>query len=608
METVLAMNNEGLDILRKLEDNCLLESNKDKCRKDCVRMHDLVRDMALQITRTSPRFMVEVGKALTKLPERGKWTEDLEKVSLMWNKIEEIPSSILTSKCTMLTTLLLSHNNLSTISESIFEHLLGLKILDLSYNEQLRSLPSSISNLVNLTTLLLKMTSLTEVPSLSKLGALKKLDLGRTRIKKVPKSLEMCTNLRYLSLRGYWGIFDDTTLFFFFGFPSGIRGFAPTNPDPTRVAHLEMVDERIVLRGEVIGALKTLEVIGILKKLEVFEGWFPTVHDWSIFLNCVHGQGDGLSRYHLRVGKKTRGFLFENYLKSIAFSGIDIVGETITLPPSVHGLLIECCDNLRSLNDFSSIKDATDLRRCEVVHCEGMECVFTSWINPLVQTVEELILSGLNKLEGLLEAEVIAMSPPPPPGTFSSLKSIELYSCGKIKRLIPSEKLLGYLQSLELIEINKCEELEEIIALDPEEEAGDIIKKLNLPKLKYLRLRSLLALKSICSGRAVMVCDSLEYIEIWGCEGLRRIPVYLPLSNKAQPSRPPSLKEISAIPREWWELLEWDHPNAKDVLQSVLRPMHEFEDYTLLESEQSEWEDYSLCDSEQLEWEDYPED
>ncbi|GLT40715.1 hypothetical protein SLA2020_148280 [Shorea laevis] len=135
MKTILAMNNECFDILRKLEDNCLLESNKDIVRKDCVKMYDLVRDMALQIIRTSPRFMVEAGKALTNQPKKGKWIEDLEKVSLMWNKIDEIPSSILSSTCTILTTLLLFHNNLSTISESVFEHLLRLKILYLSYNE-----------------------------------------------------------------------------------------------------------------------------------------------------------------------------------------------------------------------------------------------------------------------------------------------------------------------------------------------------------------------------------------------------------------------------------------------------------------------------------------
>ncbi|GKV32578.1 hypothetical protein SLEP1_g41173 [Rubroshorea leprosula] len=93
-------------------------------------------------------------------------------------------------------------------------------------------------------------------------------------------------------------------------------------------------------------------------------------------------------------------------------------------------------------------------------------------------------------------------------------------------------------------------------------------------------------------------------LECYHVDGLQRIPVYLPLSIKAQPSHPPSLKQIKAIPREWWESLEWDHPNAKDVLC----PMLEFEDSTLSESEQSEWEDYTLWESEPPEWEDYPED
>ncbi|GKV32555.1 hypothetical protein SLEP1_g41151 [Rubroshorea leprosula] len=485
METLQAMKDEGYDILRKLVDNCLLESIEDRFEGNCVRMHDLLRDMALQITRTSPRFMLEAGKALTELPEKGKWTEYLEKVSLIRNEIKEIPSSILSSKCTMLTTLLLSHNNLSRISESVFEHLLGLKILDLSYNQQLKGLPNSISKLVNLTTLLLQWTSLTEVPSLSELEALKKLDLGWTKIKEVPKGLEMCTNLKYLSLRRYGGILDDAILL-----------------NLSKLQQL-FVDERTALRGEVIGRLK---------KLEAFGGRFPTVDDWSIFLKCVHGQGDGLSRYYVIVGNESEWLLSGKSLKNITFNRIDIVGENIILPHSVNELLIERCDNLRSLNDFSSIKDAIDLRRCRIADCKGMKCVFSSWINPLIQTLEELILNGLDKLEGLYEAEAIARFPPQP-STFSSLKYILLFDCGKIKKLIPSWKLLAYLQNLERIDVWNCEELEEIIASDPEE-GGDIIKKLILPKLKLLRLRDLPALKSICNRSAVMVCDSLEEIEV----------------------------------------------------------------------------------------------
>ncbi|GKV32567.1 hypothetical protein SLEP1_g41162 [Rubroshorea leprosula] len=554
METIQAMKDEGLDRLKKLQDNCLLESSKYRFENG-VRMHDLVRDMALQITRTSPRFMVEAGKALTKLHEKGEWTEDLEKVSLMRNKIEEIPSSILSSKCTMLTTLLLSHNNLSIISESVFENIPALKILDLSHNFRLRSLPSSISKLVNLTTLLLQWCpSLTEVPTFSEFGALKKLNLNWTNVEKVPKGLEMCTNLKYFSLMGNCDILDDAI-----------------SLNLPKLQQL-FVDERIALRGEVIGRLE---------KLEAFHGRFHTVHDWSNFLKCVCDQGDQLSRYSVAVGKYPHlsrptlpggsGPSFVGgYCPDIhGDRTVKFGGENTILPPSVDVLYIGRCDNVRSLNDFSSIKDATDLRGCEIAGCEGMECVFTSWINPLVQTLEQLNLCGLVKLEGLFDAEMNAMSPSPPPGTFSSLKSIHLFLCGKIKRLIPSWKLLGNLQSLERIDVQHCEELEEIIASDPEE-GGDIIKELILPKLKYLSLRFLRALKSICGRRAVMVCDSLEVIWIKNCQCLRRIPLSLPLVDNAQPSPPPSLKAIGADSEEWWESLEWDHPNAKVVLQPMV--------------------------------------
>ncbi|GLT96034.1 hypothetical protein SLE2022_136830 [Rubroshorea leprosula] len=535
MDTLQAMMDEGYDILRKLEDNCLLEFIDIKGH---VRMHDLVRDMALHIIRTSHQFLVEPGKALIKLPKKGRWTEDLEKASLMHNSIEEIPSSILSSKCTILTTLLLSRNKLSTIPESIFENMPELKILDLSFNPKLRSLPISISQLVKLTVLLLRETSLRRVPSLSDLRALKKLDLGGTEIKEVPKGLEMCTDLKYLDLSDLWGVnvAVDAILSNLF-----------------KLQQL-FVNERIALKGKVIGRLK---------KLEAFSGWFPTVHDMSFFVKCFHDEGDGLGRYSLTVGNCPSLYL-SNYDQVMGFNGINIVGENILLP-SVRELCIESCDGLRSLNDFSSIKDVTDLRECRIDMCQDMKCVFSWWINPLIQTLEYLKLYKLDNLETLFEAEAIAKSPPPP-GTFSSLKSISLERCGKIIQLIPCWKLLEYLPNLEDIFVYDCKQMEEIIVSDPEE--GDIIK-LILPKLKYLKLQLLPTLKSICSRRAVMVCDSLEQIEIWDCENLRRIPLCFPLLDNGQPSLPPSLT-IKVLPNELWGLLEWDHPNAKDVLPPLL--------------------------------------
>ncbi|GLT96092.1 hypothetical protein SLE2022_137390 [Rubroshorea leprosula] len=517
METRNAMKDEGYDILRKLEDNSLLEVIKDEHEGDCVRMHDLIRDMALDITRTSPRFLVEAGKSLTELPEKVKCTEDVEKVSVMFNQIEEIPSSMASSTCTRLTTLLLAHNKLSAIPESVFEHMLELKILDLSYNYNLWSLPNSVSKLVKLITLLLESTSLEKVPSLLGLESLKKLNLRRTKIKEVPEGLAMLTNLKCLSLCGSYG---DNIL--------------ETDEIANAVlSNLSKLEELIVdwsmieLKGNLIGRLR---------KLEVFHGRFPTVNDMRSFLKC---QPNRLSRYFITVGSYFESEdgggicdvieVLRRYKKIMVFKETSIVGENM-LFPSVQVLCIEACHDIRSLNDFSAIKDATDLRRCFIWNCDGMECILSSWINnPVIQTLEYLELNGLHQLDGLFEANVIAKSSPPL-GIFSSLKVAVIWKCKKIKKLFPSWKLVEYLPSLEKIEVQDCEEMEEIIGSDSEqgEGGGDIIKKLILPKLKDLTLDELPALKSICSRRVVMVCDSLEDILIRDCKGLRRIPFRLP--------------------------------------------------------------------------------
>ncbi|GKV52295.1 hypothetical protein SLEP1_g58885 [Rubroshorea leprosula] len=696
METRQEMKDEGYDILRQLEENSLLESEYGGA---FVRMHDLIRDMALHITRTSPRFLVEAGKWLTELPEKVKCIEDAEKVSLMYNSIEEIPLSFAFSTCIRLTTLLLACNKLSTIPESVFEHMPELKILDLSFNWELSSLPNSISKLVKLTTLLLESTSLEKVLSLSGLGSLKKLNLRGTKIKEVPEGLGMLKNLECLFLcgseRGHNLEIDEIA--------DGVL------LNLSKLEELIVNWSRIKLKGDVVGRLK---------QLEVFYGWFPTANEMRIFLKC---QPNKLGDYFINVGSEL--VLDDSYQKSlptygnikkiVVFRKTSIVGENMLFPSSIQALGVDACHDIRSLNDFSTINDATNLRGCWIHRCDGMECIFPSWINnPVVQTVEYLYLQRLDKLDGLFEANIIAKSSPPP-GTFSSLKGVLIYSCKKLKKLFqswklldylqslwrievvgckemeeiiasdpeeqgeegediikklilpklktlelwglpalksicsrravmvcdsleevrimdckglrripfqfppsldlvwldnldwvfevplqpstfsslkklrisqceggkklfPSWKLVEYLQSLESIEVFKCEEMEEIIGSDPEE-GGDIIKKLILPKLKELSLQNLPALNSICSRRAVMVCDSLEAIYICDCKGLRRMPLSLPLVDNAQPSPPPSLKKI-LIDRgelEWWESLEWEHPNAKDLLRPMVQYFNE---------------------------------
>ncbi|GKV27560.1 hypothetical protein SLEP1_g36722 [Rubroshorea leprosula] len=116
--------------------------------------------------------------------------------------------------------------------------------------------------------------------------------------------------------------------------------------------------------------------------------------------------------------------------KKVQFTNIDIDEENTLLMPSVQELIIERCNNLRSLNDISTIKDATELKHCRIRSCQGVQCVLSSFINPLVQKLEVVCLEDLENLEALFGAEAITKSPQPP-DTFSSLITIKVWKSHK---------------------------------------------------------------------------------------------------------------------------------------------------------------------------------
>ncbi|KAI7991473.1 Disease resistance protein SUMM2 [Camellia lanceoleosa] len=199
MNNIEAMFDEGHSILNKLIKTCLLVKSIMYDR-ECVKMHDLIRDMALKITSASPRFMVRAGEGLKRVPHKD-WSEDLERVSLMWNHIEELPSE--PPNCPRLITFLF-RGNISKelrIQNSFFLYMPRLKVLDLS-NTNIESLPDSISMLENLHQLLLcGCHQLKNVPSLEKLKALEHFELSRSQIEKVPQGIRELVNLRKLRLQ-----------------------------------------------------------------------------------------------------------------------------------------------------------------------------------------------------------------------------------------------------------------------------------------------------------------------------------------------------------------------------------------------------------------------
>ncbi|GLT25679.1 hypothetical protein SLA2020_007930 [Shorea laevis] len=498
---------EGHSIIQKLIDNCMLESVKKnyegctaelhvmvkmKKKEDRVSMHDLLREMALKIIH--PQFMVKAGMALEELAEEVEGRKNLLKVSLMKNQIREFPSTMLSPKCPMLTTLLLSKNNITTIPEAFFDHMPGLKILDLSSNHKLDRLPSSISKLENLTTLLLEnCESLEEVPSLSNLGGLKMLNLYGTSIEELPQGLCMLTNLKYLWLDGKLSNIPDGLL-------------------------------RNLSKLQYLGVYRTIplkwEEIGRLRKLESLDGRLSTLDDMSLF---VKSERKFLNQYTILVGSCSPhdyylyNETFPNVMKTIVCSHINICEEPNCLPSDAQGFYIVNCKDVRSLDDIFGFQETTDLRHCTVVECDGLEFVVSSRCLKPLQNLESLHLSCLKKLNAVVGAvEAVAKSAPLPAGTFSSLQIIQVVGCGKIKKLLPL-RLLRYLQNLQTIKVRHCYEMEEIIW--SEYEGGEkALEKLTLPKLERVILEELPELESIYSGSpTVLICDSLKRIEIQEC-------------------------------------------------------------------------------------------
>ncbi|TYI84843.1 hypothetical protein E1A91_D05G394500v1 [Gossypium mustelinum] len=506
MGTRQEMKEKGHVILKKLEDNCLLENITTKFGLHRIKMHDAVRDMALSITRMNPRYMIQAGLQLEELPKEEQWSPAIEKVSLMFNSIPEISIDVLPTKCQLLTTLLLQDNPIKKIPYSFFTNMPCLSVLNLS-STKIKSLPNSISELKNLTTLLLGgCFDLRGLPCLSTLQELKKLDLCRTKIEEVPEGMDMLIKLRYLDLR-------VRTLK---EIPAGLL------PKLVHLQHLGFHEsnEKTSLKAEEMEPLK---------KLECFTGRFEDIGELNKFISSMQQSKKNLIKYHLQVSSDDMGRGRE---KTVTIGGVqNWEGELIMHP----------CE-IREFN-ISRIYD-----------CKGIECVvslfsFASSSAHPFQSLEVLDLQILPNLSALIMKDAgigsATTSTVAPSATFSYLKEIMIANCSSMKTLLPPW-LLPNLQNLEEIFVGGCSQLVEILGAatsEVEEKGSDALIKFHLPKLRKLVLWRLPNLKSICSKCGVMVCDSLELINVDKCEKLKRIPPFVPFVGNGQPFAyaPPSL-------------------------------------------------------------------
>ncbi|KAM3743845.1 hypothetical protein ACB098_06G006100 [Castanea mollissima] len=530
MESRQAEFDRGHTMLNKLERACLLETGINRN----VKLHDLIRDMALEIA--GPKFMGVAGDGVIDfMQHEERWGKDLEKVCLMgggyWLKFPNI-----SPKCPKLSTLLLDNNlYYGIIGNSFFVHLRGLKVLRIC-DSNITSLPNSISDLENLATLrLIFCEYLYHVPSLAKLTALRKLDLGWSSIEEIPHGLEMLVNLRYLNLQG-------TKIP---EIPSGIL---------SRLSQLQVLKFNC-------GKLNVEEIVSL--KLECFKGAFYGADDFNKYVGSL--KEGRLSHYKFIVREMTAkvdsGKYWELEGKCVIFDKCNVS----LLPKDAQTLGIYYCDNLRSSSDAPYLECARELKSIFIGSCKEIEDVLSySYTFPL----QSLELKYLDKLQVLFREEKVASPLDIPPGTFSCLKQFVIAGCPNIKKLF-TPGLLRNLAHLEEIKVICCERLEEIIGAASDEVEEEIEEEGRdttiFPRLRNLVLCDIPRLETICSSRNAIVCDSLQKIKIVKCPKLKRLPLSL---RDEQLSSPPSSLRIGTE-KEWWESLEWDNHATKNALEPL---------------------------------------
>ncbi|PIN24643.1 hypothetical protein CDL12_02625 [Handroanthus impetiginosus] len=523
-------------------------------------MHDLVRSMALKITKG--KNLVYSSLYLREIPNEGEWIRDLEKVSLMNNSMIEIPDGM-SPDCPKLTTLILSDNTLKFSPDSFFSKLVNLCFLDLS-KTNIEKLPNSLSNLENLKALNLQgCRDLVDIPDLGKLKKLRELDLSHTRIEKVPQGMEELANLVFLSL-----IFAESlkTL------PEGLFLNFPLLQCLRLPCHIEAPIEEILR----------------LKRLEQFRGGMKNASDFCKFNRCRQSQ---LTYFMIHVNKGDDDFkngmnkesidfgdwslTYENHPNEVVLFQCDLKneeeGDFSMLFHDNKRLELRNCEGVRNflLTDFSKLSMPAPFGFLVISKCGGMECFLTNeqFLTAsqeldscffLLRTLKKIILRDLEDFIGIIQNIGIAVEPPlPQAAIFSSRQSLIIVRCHKMRKLgLP----LSEFQNLEEIWISECDKIEEIIEV--REGEGRVV---SLPKLRSLQLWDLPRLRSICN--TTLFCSSIVVIHLQRCRELKKLSLHFDLTSSCQ-----TLKNILIWEedKEWWESLEWEHPTHSHLLQPLV--------------------------------------
>ncbi|GFS30561.1 hypothetical protein Acr_00g0012600 [Actinidia rufa] len=511
----------GDAILEDLIDASLLEKCDGDDDIDCVKMHDVIRDLVLAMTSPKGKeriHMVRSGTSMETMPEDEEW-EKATRISFMDNQhlsnLSESPD------CPMLSTLLLRGcSNLKVIPESFFDNMRRLHVLDLS-SIGINSLPISISKLVTLRELCLNNCSnLNVLPvELSELKSLEVFEVTKTKLDCSLIWIFELTNLKRLKIndvRSWAAKFVDSEQILVPGLISKISQMEEfCVPNFFNDFGLSDKSEDIVASE-----------LSSFSSLSSLQFHFSNASNLQYFLqNNRSWRERKLTDFRFFIGPGVVDWGLGRYKKILKYEGGRGEDHSI-LPWAIEDVLIRSnAFDLMGHGELTSLSDlgagnTSELKSCNVSSCDILENVVNR--NGLemdaFQNLEILELFNLRNLKCIFEMEGL-----PPPlsrvaNSFTNLTKLNLSKCSMIKHVFSNGFMIQQLSNLELLYIRDCSGLEGMLSED--ENVGYEA----LPKLKVVQLWDLPEFVSFFKGIA-MCWKSLEDMDISNCPKLRKLPL-----------------------------------------------------------------------------------
>ena len=433
----------GRKLIQDLKLACLLEPVETQ--EYCVKMHDVIRDMALWISsefgKEKNKVLVYDHAGLFEAQEVARWKE-AQRLSLWNTSFEEIKEIDQTPiQCPNLQTFLIRKcKDLHEFPTGFFLFMPAIRVLDLSGASSITELPVEIYNLVTL----------------------EYLKLSHTKISNLSGELKNLRQLRCL-----------------------------------------LLDNMYSLRKI------PLQVISNLPLLQWFSQWFSAFAGDNVLF-------DGGSA--LLEELQSLEHMSDISINLYSDHSINILKNSHKLQRCIRRLCLNACKDLTSLKlSPLSLRRMKHLESLFVKSCLQLEVV-------------EIKVGKERSLQGW----------------FQSLHEVCIWRCPKLLNLT----WLMYAESLEYLNVQNCESMEELVSSDDEfEENLSLFSRLtslfliNLPRLQSIYSHSLLL-------------PSLETISVIDCMMLRRLPFF---PNNTAADR---LKKITGN-QSWWDGLLWEDETTR---------------------------------------------